>query len=322
MKERIVLAYTGSLQTSMAIRTLAEADDAEVVTLTLDLGQGRDLEEIRDRALATGAARAHVLDAREEFAHDFVLPALHAGALHEVHQPMGAALALPLIARKLLEMAAIERATAIAHGCTGPDRNRIDASVRTLEPDVRVIAAAHTAVAERNHANLLGRVDAATRPRAEAPDMPAHVEIAFERGIPAAINGVPMPLTELIESLAIIAGRHGVGRTEEKEESDVPGTDLRLIYEAPAAAVLHAAHTALEASVMPRDLLRLKREKATEYGRIVSDGLWFTAARRTLDACNAKVQERVTGSVRVTLFKETLLASEAGEPAPAGVTQT
>jgi len=291
-----------------------------VVTLTLDLGQGRDLEEIRDRALATGAARAHVLDAREEFAHEFVLPALHAGALHEVRQTMGAALALPLIARKLLEMAVIERSTAIAHGCTGADRNRMDASVRTLEPDVRVIAAARTAVAERNHANLLGRVHATTRPLAEAPDTPAHVGIAFERGMPAAINGVPMPLTELIESLAIIAGRHGVGRTEKKDDSGVPGTERRLIYEAPAAVVLHAAHTALEASVMPRDLLRLKREKATEYARIVSDGLWFTAARRTLDACNAKVQERVTGSVRVTLFKETLLAAEAGELAPAGGT--
>jgi len=239
-----------------------------------------------------------------------------------VRHPLGAALALPLIAKKLLEMAAIERASEIAHGCTGPARNCMDASVRTLEPDVRVIAAARTVVAERNHANLLGRVDAATRPRAEAPDMPAHVEIAFERGMPAAINGVPMPLTELIESLAIIAGRHGVGRTEEKEESDVLGTELRLIYEAPAAAVLHAAHTALEASVMPRDLLRLKRDRATEYARIVSDGLWFTAARRTLDAFNAVVQERVTGSVRVTLFRETLLASEAGELAPAGVTQT
>jgi len=322
MKERIVLAYTGSLQDLMAIRALAEADDAEVVTLTLDLGQGRDLEEIRDRALATGAARAHVLDAREEFAHDFVLPTLHAGALHEVRQPMGAALALPLIARKLLEMATIERASEIAHGCTGADRNRMDACVRTLEPDVRVTAAARTGVAERNHANLLGRVHSATRPRTEAADRPAHVEIAFERGMPAAINGVPMPLIELIESLAIIAGRHGVGRTEEKEKSDVPGTELRLIYEASAAVVLHAAHTALETSVMPRDLLRLKREKATEYARIVSDGLWFTPARRTLDAFNAKVQERVTGSVRVTLFKETLLASDAGELVPAGVTHT
>ena len=321
MSERIVLAYTGSLQTAMAIRSLAEADGAEVVTLTLDLGQGRDLEEIRDRALATGAARAHVLDVREEFAHSFVLPALQAGALHAGREPMGAALALPLIARKLLEIASIERATAIAHGCTGVDQDRLDASVGALKPGIRVIAAGRAAVAQRTHANLWGRAHAVaksetpkpkSRPGAEAPDTPAHVEITFERGVPAAINGVPMPLTELIESVSIIAGQHGVGWIEE-EESHVTGAEMRRVYEAPAAVVLHAAHAAHAASVLPRDLLRLKRERATEYARIVSDGLWFTAARRTLDALNARVQENVTGSVRVTLFKETLLASEAAE---------
>ena len=319
MKERIVLAYTGSVHASMAIRSLAEAEGAEVVTLTLDLGQECDLEEIRDRALATGAARAHVLDVREEFAHGFVLPALQAGALHEGREPMGAALALPLIARKLLEIASIEQATAIAHGCTGVDQERMDASVRALKPGIRVIAAGRAGVAEGTHANLWGRAHtAARRPGAEAPDTPAHVEIAFERGVPAAINGVPMPLTELIESLSIIAGQHGVGWIEE-EESDVTGAQMRHVYEAPAAVVLHAAHAALEASVLPRDLLRLKRERATEYAHIVSNGLWFTAVRATLDALNARVQENVTGSVRIKLFKETLLTSEATESKHAAV---
>lgn len=313
MRERIVLAYTGSVHASMAIRSLAEAEGAEVVTITLDLGQECDLEEIRDRALATSATRAHVLDVREEFAYGFVLPALQAGALHEGREPMGAALALPLIARKLLEIASIEQATAIAHGCTGVDQERMDATVRALKPGIRVIAAGRAGVAQRTHANLWGRAHtAARRPGAEAPDTPAYVEIAFERGVPAAINGVPMPLTELIESLSIIAGQHGVGWIEE-EESDVTGAQMRHVYEAPAAVVLHAAHAALEASVLPRDLLRLKRERATEYAHIVSNGLWFTAMRGTLDALNARVQENVTGSVRIKLFKETLLASEAAE---------
>ena len=321
MKERIVLAYTGSLQTSMAIPSLSGADDAEVVTLTLDLGQGRDLEEIRDRALATGAARAHVLDVREEFAHDFVLPALQAGALHEGRDPMGAALALPLIARKLLEIASIEQATAIAHGCTGVDRERVDASVRALESDIRVIAAGRAAVEQRTHANLWGRAHAVTRRQTEAPDMPAYVEIAFERGVPAAINGVPMPLIELIDSLSIIAGQHRVGWIED-EKSDMTGARMRHVYEAPAAVVLHAAHAALEASVLPRDLLRLKRERATEYAHIVSSGLWFTAVRATLDALNARVQEHVTGSVRIKLFKETLVVSEAAQLEQAAVPRT
>ena len=330
MKERIVLAYTGSLQTSAAIRSLAETDDAEVVTLTLDLGQRRDLEEIRDRALATGAARAHVLDVREEFASDFVLPALQAGALHDGRDPMGAALALPLIARKLLQMASIEQATAIAHGCTGVDRGQMDALVRALDPDIRVIAVGGAAVAHRTHANLWGRAYTSTKSQApspksqapaESPDTPAYVEIAFERGVPAAINGVEMPLTELIESLSIIAGQHGVGWIEE-EKSNVTGAQIQHVHEAPAAVVLHAAHAALEASVLPGDLLQLKRGRATEYARIVSDGLWFTAARGTLDALNAKVQESVTGSVSIKLFKETLLASVAAELEHATVPRT
>ena len=319
MKERIVLAYTGSLQASVAIRSLAEVDAAEVVTLTLDLGQRRDLAEVRDRALAMGAARAHVLDVREEFARDFVLPALQAGALRDGRDPMGAPLALSLIARKLLEMASIEEATAIAHGCTGVDRRQMDANVRALDPDIRVIAVGGAAVAQRTHANLWGRTYTSTkshapssesRPPAGTSEMPAYVEIAFERGVPAAINGVEMPLTELIESLSIIAGQHGVGWIEE-EESNVSGAQIHHVQEAPAAVVLHAAHAALEASVLPRDLLQLKRGRSTEYARIVSEGLWFTTARGTLDALNAKMQERVTGSVSITLFKETLLASAA-----------
>ena len=322
MKERIVLAYTGSLQTSVAIPSLAEAYGAEIVTLTLDLGQGRDLEEIRDRALATGVARAHVLDVREEFAHDFVLPALQAGALHEGRDPMAAALARPLIAKKLLEIASIEQATAIAHGCTGVDRERVDANVRALNPDMRVIAAARAAVPPQStHSNLWGRAYAVaesqtpspkSQPPAGTPDTPAYVEIAFERGVPSAINGVPMALTELIESLSIIAGQHGVGRIA-VTETDVTGAQMRYAYEAPAAVVLHAAHRALETSKWPRDLMRLQRDRATDYAHLVCDGLWFTPMREAMDALNATVQENVTGSVPITLFKGSLLMSEAAE---------
>jgi argininosuccinate synthase len=146
----------------------------------------------------------------------------------------------------------------------------------------------------------------------EAPDTPAYVEISFERGVPAAINGVPMALTELIESLSIIAGQHGVGRIA-VEESDLAGARLRHVYEAPAAVVLHAALTALETSVLPREVTRLKRDRAAEYAHLVCSGLWFTPRREAMDAFNAKVQENVTGSVRITLFKGTLLSSEAAE---------
>ena len=320
MSRRIVLAYTGSLQTSMAIRALAEVDDTEVVTLTLDLGQGRDLEEVRDRALATGAARAHVLDVREEFARDFVLPALRAGALREGRHPMGEALAWPLIATKLVDIASVERAAAVAHGCTGRDQERIRTCVAALDPVVRVIAAGCGEVAQRAHANLWGRAHAVMAPRVEAPDRPAHVEIVFEHGVPAAINGVPMPFIELIESLSVIAGQHGVGWIEVGRcESGATGDRE---YEAPAAVVLHAARTALDAAVVPADLLRLKQDRAIAYARLVSEGLWFTEGRETMDALNGKMEEKVTGTVRITLFKGTLLTSEVLGVGQAQVTRT
>ena len=320
MSRRIVLAYTGSLQTSMAIRALAEVDDTEVVTLTLDLGQGRDLEEVRDRALATGAARAHVLDVREEFARDFVLPALRAGALREGRHPMGEALAWPLIATKLVDIASVERAAAVAHSCTGRDQERIRTCVAALDPVVRVIAAGCGEVAQRAHANLWGRAHAVMAPRVEAPDRPAHVEIVFEHGVPAAINGVPMPFIELIESLSVIAGQHGVGWIEVGRcESGATGDRE---YEAPAAVVLHAARTALDAAVVPADLLRLKQDRAIAYARLVSEGLWFTEGRETMDALNGKMEEKVTGTVRITLFKGTLLTSEVLGVGQAQVTRT
>lgn len=344
MKERIVLAYSGGLDTSVAIPWLAERYGAEVVAVTLDVGQGRELAEIRDRALATGAVRAHVLDVREEFAREYILPALKADALYEGRYPLATALGRPLIASKLVEIAAIEQATAIAHGCTGKgnDQVRFDLTARARNPDIRVIAPARewgmTRAEEMEYArqrgvpvpttsarpysvdtNLWGRsiecgvledpwteapeeVYALTTAAADAPNTPAYVEIAFEQGVPVAINGVPMAVTELIESLSIIAGQHGVGRVD-MVENRLVGIKSREIYEAPAAVVLHAAHRDLEMFVSPKELDRLKRHLSVAYADLVYNGLWITPMREALDAFNAKVQETVTGVVRVKLFK-------------------
>jgi argininosuccinate synthase len=308
MRRRIVLAYTGSLQTSMAIRALAEVDGTEVVTLTLDLGQGRDLEEVRDRALATGAVRAHVLDVREEFARDFVLPALRVGAMREGRHPLGEALAWPLVATKLVDIASVERAAAVAHGCTGGDEERMSKCVAALDPQLEVIAAGCGDVAQRAHANLWGRAHAVIVPRVEAPDRAAYVEIVFEHGVPVAINGVPMPLTEVIESLSVIAGQHGIGWLHVGRPEDGALRDRD--YEAPAAVVLHAARRALDAALIPADLLRLKQDRAIGYAHLVTEGLWFTEGRQTMDALNVKMEEKVNGTVRITLFKGTLLTTE------------
>jgi len=342
--DRIVLAYSGGLDSSIAIPWLAETYGAEIVATTVDLGQGRELEGVRERALSIGAARAHVIDAREEFARDFVLPALQAGAIYEDRYPLTTALGRPLIAQKLVEIARIEGGTAIAHGCTATanDQLRIEASVRALEPRLRVIAPAcewrmtRPQRVEYAHArrismpaaaaspyltdvNLWGRSIAAggledpwaeppeeiytlTKSPADSPDIPAYLEIAFDAGVPTQINGVPLSLVELIASLETIAGVHGVGRID-MVENRVIDCKSREIYEAPAAVVLHTAHTELEKMVIPRDLERLKHDAGRTYADLVYNGLWFTPTREALDAFVKKVQERVTGTARLKLFK-------------------
>jgi argininosuccinate synthase len=342
--ERIVLAYSGGLDTSVAIPWLAERFGAEVVALTLDLGQGKELEDVRERALAIGAVRAHVVDVREEFARDYILPALQAGAIYEDRYPLATALGRPLIARKLVEIAHLEGATAVAHGCTGKgnDQVRIEVSVRALDPRLHVIAPARLWGMSRpdeiayarergipvpatvdspysTDANLWGRsiecgvledpwaeppeeIYTLTKPPAACPDTPAYVEIAFEAGVPVAVNGVEMSLTELIGSLDTIAGTHGVGRID-MVENRLVGIKSREIYEAPAAVVLHTAHRELEKFVIPRDLERIKHTLARVYADLVYNGLWYTPTREALDAFVAKVQARVSGEVRVKLFK-------------------
>ena len=342
--ERIVLAYSGGLDTSVAVRWLAERYDAEIVTVTMDLGQGKELDDVRERALAVGAVRAHVVDVREEFARDYVLPALQAGAVYEGRYPLATALGRPLIAARLVEIAKFENAGIIAHGCTGKgnDQVRIDVSARALAPAIRVVAPAREWGMTRpdeieyarahgipipasvdnpysTDANLWGRsiecgvledpwteppeeIYALTRAPTECPDVPAYVEVEFEAGVPTKVNGVAMPLGELINSLDTIAGAHGVGRIDMLENRLV-GIKSREIYEAPAATVLHTAHRELEALVIPRDLDRLKHDMGRTYADLVYNGLWFTPAREAIDAFVAKVQERVNGTARLKLYR-------------------
>jgi argininosuccinate synthase len=342
--ERIVLAYSGGLDTSVAIPWLKDKYDAEIIAVTMDLGQGKELEEVRDRALATGATRAHVLDLREEFARDYILPALKADAIYEDRYPMATSLGRPLIGQKLVEIAEIEQATAVAHGCTGKgnDQVRLDVTTRALNPKLKVIAPARdwgmTRPEEIEYArrrgipvpatvaspystdsNLWGRsiecgmledpwneppeeIYTMTKAPGACPDEPAYVEIAFERGVPTAINGVAMPIVDLIGSLNTIAGAHGVGRID-MVENRLVGIKSREIYEAPAAVVLHAAHKELQKLVTTKDLERFSRGVSLQYADIIYNGLWFTPLREALDAFVGNVQERVTGVVRLKLFK-------------------
>jgi argininosuccinate synthase len=339
-----VLAYSGGLDTSVAIPWLKEKYGAEIIAVTLDLGQGRELNQIRERAMSTGAIRCHVLDVREEFARDYLLPALQADALYEERYPLATALSRPLIARKLIDIAHMENATSIAHGCTGKgnDQVRIDVSARAIDPAIAVIAPARewgmtrpeeiayararnvsvpTTVASpySTDQNLWGRsiecgvledpwneppedIYTLTKAPADAPAAPAYVEITWHEGVPAAINGVEMPLVDLIDSLETIAGVHGVGRID-MVENRLVGIKSREIYEAPAALLLHQAHRELEGLVVPRDLQRLKQRLSQEYADIVYNGLWFSPTRSAIDAFVQNIQPRVTGTIRLKLYR-------------------
>jgi argininosuccinate synthase len=342
--KRIVLAYSGGLDTSVAIRWLAEKHDAEVIAVTVDLGQGQELTDVRERALAVGAVRAHVIDAREEFARDYVLPALQVRAIYEERYTLASALGRPLIAKHLVAIARMEGAVAVAHGCTGKDNDQVglDVSVRALDPSLQLLAPARAWGMSRPDeieyarvhgipvpvtiaspysvdSNLWGRsiecgvledpwaeppeeIYTLTRAPQHCPDEPAYVEIDFDRGVPVRANGIDMPLVELIESLETIAGAHGVGRSD-LIENRLMGIKSREIYEAPAAVVLHTAHSELERLVIARDLERIKQDMGRAYADAVYNGLWFSQTREAIDAFVAAIQPRVTGTVRLKLFK-------------------
>jgi argininosuccinate synthase len=224
--KRIVLGFSGDAESSAAIPWLLETARAEVVSLTLDVGPGRDPAETRDKALALGAVRAHVIDVRESFATDCVVPALRAGKLADAGPATVATLALPLLARQLVEIAHLERATVVAHACTGPDRDAIESLIRALDANLAILACPGDRVRQDAVA------DAENGLSLEAPDTPASVDLAFENGTPVDISGVPMNVAELIQCLDTIAGGHGVGRTR--------------VNGVPALVALHTAHQALQ----------------------------------------------------------------------------
>lgn len=338
---RIVLAHSGGVGTLVAIPWLAEQYRAEVVTVTLDLGQGRQLDDVHERALAAGAARAHVIEVREEFARDFILPALRADALYGGRTPLIRALGRAAIARRLKAMADIERASYVAHGDTDEVEPSFEALLSSLGSTASVIALARLwkftaaeliefgrqhglplqAQRERSYlvdANLWGRalepaglngsapepaqnVYQITKSAADAPDVAAYVDIEFQRGVPVAVSGVEMSLVELIQSLETIAGAHGVGRVG--ADRDPSDVASRLVCEAPAAIALHMAHAELRRQKLTRAAEQQMREVAGRYAELAVRGLWFTQERSALDVAINKVELQVSGVVRLKLHK-------------------
>ena len=340
--KKIVLAYSGGLDTSVAVPWLQENYDADVITCTIDLGMV-DLATIRQRAYAVGASEAVTVDGRETLVNEFLWPALRAGAIYEGQYPLATALGRPLIARYLADVAREHNADAVAHGCTGKgnDQVRIEVGVSTLAPGVELIAPIrewamnredeveyarqrNLPIAPSNNKystdeNLWGRSAEAgeledpwneppedayewTTSPAAAPDEPAYVEIRFEEGIPTAVDGETMAGVALIGHLNGLAGGHGIGRIDHVENRLV-GIKSREVYESPAAVLLHSAHRALETMTLSREQSRFKERIAQEYAELVYNGLWYTAHRQDLDAYVDSTQRHVTGNVRLRLHK-------------------
>ena len=352
-KDKIVLAYSGGLDTSVAVPWLQENYDAEVITLTIDLGMV-DLESIRQRGLQVGAVKAMTVDGRETLVNEFLFPALQAGAIYEDQYPLATALGRPLIARYLAEAAQSEGAYAVAHGCTGKgnDQVRIEVGIAALAPELKVIAPIREWGMSREDEieygqarnlpinasqsrfsvdeNLWGRSAEAgeledpwqeppeeafawTKALSDTPADAAYLEIHFELGIPTQVDGESMAGIDLISHLNTLAGAHGVGRVDHVENRLV-GIKSREIYEAPAATVLHAAHQALETLTLTKEQARSKAKIVQEYADVVYNGLWFTHHRQDLDAYVRSTQRYVTGDVRVRLHRGTCMV--VGRRAP------
>ena len=284
---RIVMAYAGGTAALEAMPALAAAH-GDLVAVTLDRGQGKALEAVRDRALAAGAARAHVLDVRDEFARGYILPALRAGALYRDNRSLAPALERSLVAAKLLEIARIERAGAIAHGWTGEHRTAFERAVRTLDARVEIIGPAHAWSAPPP--------DASPRAPREPALEPATADVAFSRGVPTALNGIEMAVADLMANLATIAAAHGFGAAGAGHE--------------PAAHLaLQKALVTLRASRTQPEVDRFAEIAAHEYAELIEGGFWFSPLRAALDAFTAAAHEPVTGLARIRLFKGELQVS-------------
>ena len=339
MAKRVVLAYSGGLDTSVAVRWMIENMGVEVICVSADVGQEGTLEGNRDKALGAGAIAYEELDLREEFGRDYLSRVIKANALYESKYPLVSALSRPLIVKHQVEVARRYGADGVAHGCTGKgnDQVRFEVSAMALAPDLELLApvrnwgftredslryaAEHDiavrATKEKLYSiddNLWGRAiecgemeDPWARPPEGVWEMtrptatePIEVVIGFEAGLPISIDGTNMALFEIVIALNALVGSYGWGRLDMVENRRV-GIKSRETYEAPGALALLLAHEDLESITVERDLQREKKRLEGRYAELVYDGLWFSPLREALDAFIDSSQRHVTGEVRLRL---------------------
>ena len=345
--KRLVLAYSGGLDTSVAVKWIQEEWGYEVVALAVDVGQEPHADAaywnaIKQRALGAGAIEARVVDAREEYASRYVANAIKANALYEGKYPLVSSLSRPVIARHLVAAARDVNADAVAHGCTGKgnDQVRFEVSLRTLAPDLEVLAPVRvwgfsradsiayaerfgipiTASLEKPYSvdeNIVGRavecgamedpwvappddIYERTAAVAAAPKDALECVIGFERGTPVTLDGVPTPLHLMLPELDAMVGAYGFGRVDMVENRRV-GIKSREVYECPGALALILAHADLESITLERDVMREKSRLESRWAETVYDGLWYSPLREAFDAFIESTQKHVTGEVRLQL---------------------
>ena len=345
--KKVVLAYSGGLDTSVILRWLQETYGCEVVTFTADIGQGEELEPARAKAEALGVRDIRIENLRETFVRDYVFPMFRANAIYEGVYLLGTSIARPLIARRQIEIARETGADAVAHGATGKgnDQVRFELGYYAHDPGIRVIAPwrewdidsreALVEYAEKHQipiprdkrgeppystdANLLhisyegkaledpwvgpdeSMFTRSVSPQA-APDRPTTIEIEFEAGDAAAVDGEALSPAALLERLNELGGANGIGRVDLVENRFV-GMKSRGVYETPGGTILIAAHRAMESLTLDRAAAHLKDELMPRYAELVYNGFWFAPERRMLQAAIDESQRGVTGTVRLALYK-------------------
>jgi len=343
---KVVLAYSGGLDTSIMIKWLKDNYGCEVIAYCADVGQESEIDGLKEKAIKSGASKVFIEDLREEFTKDYIYPMLKSGAIYENQYLLGTSIARPIIAKRQVELALQENADAVSHGSTGKgnDQVRFELTFKALGPNLKIIApwrewelkgreeeidyAAKHGIevpvtkkkpysSDRNlwHISYEGGIleDPYFEPTEDmfllttspekAPDKAEYIEIEFESGEPKAVNGKKFSKAfELIVELNKIAGKHGVGRIDIVENRLV-GMKSRGVYETPAGTVLYAAHQAIETLTLDKDTTHYKLLLANRYAELVYNGQWFTPLKESLDAFINKTQEKVSGTVRLKLYK-------------------
>ena len=354
--KKVVLAYSGGLDTSIIIPWLKENyNNCEVIAVSGNVGQADELEGLEEKALKTGASKLYVEDLTDEFVDEYVIPTVKAGALYEEYM-LGTSFARPVIAKRIVEIAKAEGADAICHGCTGKgnDQVRFELTIKAFAPDMHIIAPwrewsiksreeeieyaeSHNVPLKINREtnyskdkNLwhlshegLDLEDAGNEPLYDkegflemgvsplkAPDKPTYLTMDFVKGVPVALNDKKMSAKEIVLELNKLGGENGIGLLDIVENRLV-GMKCRGVYETPGGAILYAAHSYLETLCLDKMTMHKKQELAVTFADLVYNGQWFTPLREALSAFVDKTQERVTGKVRLKLYKGNIIKAGA-----------